>query len=328
MSEFTLARMVFGSHLYGTNTPDSDRDYKEIFIPTVTDILLQRATKTSRSRSTGDPNAKNVAGDEDVEQFSLHGYMKLLCDGQTVAVDMLFAPPSAMIESSWHWDEIQDHRHRFVSRAIKPFVGYCRAQANKYGIKGSRMAAAEAAAGAFTLFVDQPYMRLEECEATIADLVAAHPEHISIEPRVHPQNKDAVVDHLSVCGKLAPFTLRLPQVAAMYGSLFDRYGERARQAKDNQGVDWKALMHARRIQQQAVELLDTGHITFPRPNAHELLAIRTGSRPYVEVGAEIEQGMVKLEQAMGRSTLQNKPDKKLADRMVLTAYQSRVSLIG
>lgn len=37
-----VVRVEFGSHLYGTNTPASDHDYKSVFIPSAEDILLQR----------------------------------------------------------------------------------------------------------------------------------------------------------------------------------------------------------------------------------------------------------------------------------------------
>jgi hypothetical protein len=38
-------------------------------------------------------------------------------------------------------------------------------------------------------------------------------------------------------------------------------------AETQEGVDWKALSHAVRVGTQALELLKTGHVTFPLPNA-------------------------------------------------------------
>jgi predicted nucleotidyltransferase len=42
-----ICETVFGSHLYGTSTEQSDRDYKGIFLPSAQDILLGRIPKTS-----------------------------------------------------------------------------------------------------------------------------------------------------------------------------------------------------------------------------------------------------------------------------------------
>lgn len=322
MGELTIAHMKFGSHVYGTNTPESDHDFKTIFIPDARDILLQTATKVSRSHSTGDPLGKNAADDVDVEEFSLHGYMKLLCEGQTVAVDMLFVPPQLIEQTSATWDFIRDSRKAFISRSIQPFVGYCRAQANKYGIKGSRMAAAKAAASELSQMKPKDF-KLGDAPATIAYLVAEHPGHIEVVDIAHPRTGQ-VVQHLSVCGKKAPFTLQCWKAQEMYESLWQRYGDRARQAMNNEGIDWKALMHARRIQDQAIELLKTGEVEFPRPNAEALLQIRLGKRPYAEVASEIEQGMSNLEAAMEKSTLKDIPNRRAADAIVIEAYAAQV----
>jgi predicted nucleotidyltransferase len=40
----TIVRMKFGSHLYGTEPPRSDLDFKSLFVPSARDILLQRMT--------------------------------------------------------------------------------------------------------------------------------------------------------------------------------------------------------------------------------------------------------------------------------------------
>ncbi len=47
-----IVKMKFGAHLYGTATPDSDVDYKGIFLPTKEELLLGRVPK-SYNYSTG-----------------------------------------------------------------------------------------------------------------------------------------------------------------------------------------------------------------------------------------------------------------------------------
>ena len=37
-----IVRMVYGSHLFGTNIESSDRDFKSIFLPSARTILLQK----------------------------------------------------------------------------------------------------------------------------------------------------------------------------------------------------------------------------------------------------------------------------------------------
>jgi predicted nucleotidyltransferase len=45
---------------------------------------------------------------------------------------------------------------------------------------------------------------------------------------------------------------------------------------DEHGYDTKFAMHCMRLITQGIELITTGHITFPRPDAQELLDIRGG----------------------------------------------------
>ena len=60
----TLIRIQHGSHLYGTSTPESDRDYKSVFLPAGRDIILQRVPKVI-DRGTGSKHLKNTKDDID-----------------------------------------------------------------------------------------------------------------------------------------------------------------------------------------------------------------------------------------------------------------------
>lgn len=317
--------MQFGSQVYGTSTPESDTDYKGIFVPDPRDILLQRATKVSTNTSTGDPLGKNEPGDVDRENFSLHGYLKLLCEGQTIAVDMLFVPERFYM-GEFHplWWRIRENREKLLSSQVTAFVGYCKSQANKYGIKGSRMKAAHEAALLMARLGSRPphglRARLEEHRDELVAFVK-ETEHVCFEFRtIRSESTDHEIEHLSVCGKLAPLTAPLQQARDMYTGLWHRYGDRARAAANNEGIDWKALMHAVRILHQAQELLAAGHVTFPRPEAEELLAIRLGQRDYNAVAREIEEGIDGLDALVESSRLRSEPDRGFAEDLVVHAY--------
>ena len=135
-----IVEMRFGSHLYGTATPLSDLDYKAVYLPDARDILLQRVrgmVSLSREKAAGE---KNLPGDVDREILSLQRYLELLAEGQTVALDMLFAPDAVMARPpSPLVRQIPANGPR-LRRAARRLARYCRQQANKYGIKGSRVA--------------------------------------------------------------------------------------------------------------------------------------------------------------------------------------------
>ncbi|EOU4524862.1 hypothetical protein ACOIZZ_001972 [Escherichia coli] len=52
-------KSYFGSHLYGTSTPESDVDFKEIFVPPARDILIGNV-KEHMSKNTNNTSSKTL----------------------------------------------------------------------------------------------------------------------------------------------------------------------------------------------------------------------------------------------------------------------------
>lgn len=319
----TVVTMVFGSHLYGTNTPSSDLDYKAVYIPEAKDILLGRVKDVVEENTKTDTSVRNSSTDVDRETFALQKYLQLLSKGQTVALDMLFAPAWNRPLCSWQWPEIQANKGKLISKQCQSYIGYCRTQANKYGIKGSRMGSAEVAFNYFRHINEHlgPTYRLNDV-ASYMERELAGLEHVEFLDIANPAG--AVVRHISVCGKKVPFTQTVKEAAAVYSHLYNEYGIRARQAKDNQNIDWKALSHAVRVGRQAIELLNDHHITFPRPEAKHLVAIKTGELPFDAVADEIETLLAEVETASTKSTLPDKPDQSFIDQLVFDTYKNKV----
>ncbi|MCB1466569.1 MAG: nucleotidyltransferase domain-containing protein [Rhizobiaceae bacterium] len=321
----TILRIQFGSHLYGTSTPASDFDFKSVFIPDARDILLGRAKGSISEKRPKAEGEKNYAGEVEEEAFSLQKYLQLLAQGQTVALDVLFAPDDAVVEGTAphvEWREIVRNRHRLITKKSAAFVGYCRQQANKYGIKGSRVAAAREALAVLAMWdACHPNMKLATAHDHIVNACTKH-EHMIIEDIKHPNG--TCQTFWNVCGRKLPYTNTIRSAHSIVERLVNEYGHRALQAESNQGVDWKALSHAVRVANQAIELLETGHVTFPLPNAQHILNIKLGRLPYQEVAAEIEAKLELVEAAAAKSTLREEPDQQWIDDFVAKVYGDAV----
>lgn len=315
----TIFKTQFGSHVYGTNLPSSDLDYKSIFIPDVNSILLQRAKGTIVKNTKADKNSRNTKDDVDDEQFSLHQYLKLLSEGQTVALDMLFTPQKWWVDSSLEWETIRSNKEYLVHKGTSSFVGYTRQQAAKYGVKGFRVAALK-----HTLdWLDGQVSFIKLKDTDVVNFVERiNNEHISIALCKSPNNTEE--PHLQVCNRKVPFHATVKYVREIFGRIYNEYGNRARLAEQNEGIDWKALMHAVRVAREAEELLTTGKITFPRPEKDLLLQIRQGILPYKQVAEIIEQGLNKIEEAQNKSVLPISPDFDKIDQLVLDIYSKEV----
>lgn len=314
-----IFKTEFGSKVYGTSVPTSDTDYKSIFIPTPNEIILQRAPKVITNNTKKDTTAKNEASDVDDESISLQHYLKLLSEGQTPMIDMLFTPEKHWQIADGVWGEIQRNKHLLLTKKLDAVVGYVGQQANKYGVKGSRMNAVKTAIDWLSL-ISPPKTTLNDVKELIELFVRTeNSEYISIN--MIDEKTKGIKPYLCVCGRNAPFNGTVKHALDMYTKVYDQYGHRAKQAADNQGVDWKALYHAVRVAAEARELLLTGNITFPRPEAQLLLQIRKGELPYAQVAELIEQGLEDVKAAQLVSTLREKADLEWIDDFVYEIYR-------
>lgn len=306
-----LVRIQHGSHLYGTNTPSSDLDYKGVHIPSGRAILLGKPEDVIDRTIKLSDTIKNQAGDVDEQSYSLAKWLKMLHSGDTVGTEILFAPPEAIIEMDPLWPIIRAQAKGLLNRQVKGFVGYCQRQAAKYGVKGSRMAACKDILELLSK-ADQRAKMHEIAE----DLHAFCSTHEFSEIVPVEQANGTVLMHLDVVDRKIPFTNSVQQAREIYTKVYLNYGDRARSAMDNKGIDWKAMSHAVRVAGQALELLRHGTIAFPRPDAALLLQIKRGEVPFSDVGQMLEELVDALDTASATSILPDKTDYDLVDRMV------------
>lgn len=319
-----IIEIKFGSHLYGTDTPNSDLDLKGIYLPTAREIVLGKVVptiSTSRPKQDGERNTKD---DVDIEMLSLGQYLKLLLEGQTMALDILFAPAHSWTYLTTHPLDREIHhrifvnRHRLLNRNVNAFVGYAKQQASKYGQKGFRIHAYREAMA----FLDG-YPFENERIGALGDkeiqvwIDAVGNENIHLEWK---DNNGKLLQHINVCGKYIPFNATFKHTKGWLRKYLEEYGQRAKLAEQNQGIDWKALSHAVRVNSEAQEVLTKATITFPRPDRELLLRIKTGQIPFPEVSTLIDEGLEKLKECAETSALPEKPDYAWADELLWETY--------
>jgi predicted nucleotidyltransferase len=315
-------KCLFGSHLYGLQTPSSDKDYKGIYLPERDNLLLGNYAK-HYSQSTGDDKSKNTADDIDVEIFSLPYFIELACKGETVAIDMLHAKDNlAESVDDWHntidfiWDELLADRTKFYTKDMKSYVGYARKQANKYGVKGSRMGDVEKVVN-WLMFSKNDEQRLT---TTIRQVYNQLPisEFIKL---VSQDTKQGVLKFYEICGRKYQDTLTLEQLLVHAQGIYDEYGDRAKMAKLDLGVDWKAVSHALRASYQMLGILKDGDFDYPLPQTDFLLAVKTGQLNFVnEVQPELESVIQTIEKLAENSKLPQKVDRNYWDQWLLKKY--------
>jgi hypothetical protein len=304
-----IARILCGSRLYGTNVRDSDHDFKVVFIPGAQDILLGQVKNVCKKE-----------GGDDAEYMSYQQYLKLLCQGQTIALDMAFAPRKFhQQEPGPEWYSIDANLGRFLSRNCKAFVGYCRQQASKYVVKKDRLEAVQRIVDVLKLGDGHGVKKVRDLGG-LSSVVNRTPFVCwkdGLEPR-----KATNVRHLSVCETLIPDTASVKEALRTYEKKLAGYGARVRAGQNAGDADWKSMYHAVRVGYQAIELMETGSITFPRPERNFLKLIRRGRIPLEEVQITIEANLDRVQRAADASELPEQPDWNFADELVVGTYRS------
>ena len=315
-NEKIIVKMFFGSTLYGTRNENSDTDIKGVFLPRRRDIILGRIPQQYSEKRNKVDGEKNTKEDIDIEIFSLHEFIKLACEGQTLALDMLHAPGNMIIEGSRIWSDIVAHRDKFYTKNLKAFIGYAQRQAAKYGIRESRLNTASDFIKILEL--SNQNVQLSEIWDILKDLDSL--EHF------HFLGKDENgIEKLQVCGKQFHETARVNYVLPIIKRFYDNYGERAKLAADNQGIDFKAVSHAIRVSIELKELLTEGTIIFPLKEAEMIRKVKDGKMDYITEVVPILEGLMdEVTDLSEKSKLPDKVDRKFWDDFIIDVIENYV----
>lgn len=296
----TVAKILFGSNLYGTNTPESDTDYKEIYIPDSKSLVMGNA-KNHMSNNTSAEGMKNTASDIDHELFSLKYFIGLGMEGETVALDMIHAPADKVLHSDLPhvWEALQANREKFYTTDMKSYFGYVRKQAAKYGVKGSRMAALRQVVDVLKSTDDYVYVEMEPLAGTktvrVFDIKHKLPVNEFCEWVVDTNQKAGCQDFYVVLGRKFQMTISVEEMKRSLYKLWEEYGERARLAEQNNGIDWKSLSHALRGGYQLQEIYQTGDLIYPLKDAEHIKDVKAGRITFKAVQEELEDVVSSVE---------------------------------
>lgn len=315
-----LVKTYAGSHLFGTDTPESDTDYKGVYIPTAEQILLGNYPETIQ-QTTGASDSKNSKYDIDVELYSLTKFMKMLENGDTAAIELLFTPDEMIVEKSVLWETIVSQRDQLISKKVKGIIGYSRHQANKYGIKGLRL-------DDLTVSINE--LKRIDKELGGGSLKLKHAwdevnqalkglEHVRFVKLTPNKAAEEDVPAIDILGKKFDWHCGFTYVLQSLKKTQKEYGRRAREAKSNGGIDFKALSHALRVSIQGIELLKTGKITLPLKEK-DVTLVRSVKLEKMEspiVSLLIEEKLAELEELSKTSTLRESLDKDFVNELII-----------
>ena len=346
MDEKIVFATYYGSRLYGTAGPNSDTDIKGVFLPTKEDCLLCKAPKhfilnTNKSGS-------NTKDDTDETYLSLQYFLELLTQGETNALDMFFSYTNyeQNITDSPLYRKMIDNADKLITKNVSKYLGYVKSQAIKYSVKGDKLNNFYA----FRDFLDNKTGHVLLKDALLINNVIkfedlevrdTSTEYMKGTKLIGKRNKiegTPFGDHVYVLiaeNKELYFMISDIKfqmngtINENKGSLYKTlksYGQRAENAANDKGADYKALSHAVRVLFQAEELLTTGKITFPLKGDQLKMVrdikFRKTNMTFEQIVDFIEKKLKDIEENILPNTkLRSKPDYEFIKRLILDAYK-------
>jgi len=303
----SIVEMRVGSHLYGLNTQDSDQDFAGIYIPDLSEVLLnsqQDVVDLSTNTET-----KNSPEDIDRKFFSLRKFIELCKKGDTNALDMLHADDKNIISSSEAFETIKKNRAKCYTRNMSSMLGYLRAQANKYGVRGSRLSAVNKAIKMCDAITDK--------KTTLADYWSFLPISEFSWTESIDSESSGIQNFYVVCGRKYQDCMTYGEFGECMNNLRKKYGSRAEQAESNDGVDFKSIVCALRVGYQMIDILTTGTYSYPLAQTEYLKDVRAGRESITDIRKVLERLVDEVLLKIEDSDLPEEPDTKFWDDLYL-----------
>ncbi len=117
-----------GSHLYGTNTPESDLDFKGVCVEPPDLVFGTQQFEQHETKPRLD-DTKTMTGVEEGVIYSLRKFARLALKGNPNSIECLFAPEQFVLTCTAEGERLRSLREAVVSqRTIKQYLGYLHAQ--------------------------------------------------------------------------------------------------------------------------------------------------------------------------------------------------------
>lgn len=349
MEQNLIFKAVVGSQSYGTATPESDVDYKGVYMQSVDELI-----------SFNYKEQIDIGKDECY--YEVRRFLQLLQSANPTVLELLYSPEDCIQVKKPVFDLITKHRDKFLTKKCKlSFGGYAIAQIKKAKGLDKKMnwerARVERKTPLDFCYVYEngktipitTWLHREKLEQELCGLVALD----------HFRDCYALYyDYNSHYGKQANRTytplgfkgivlddsnsIRLsstPKGMQPNGIVYynkDGYSMHCREYKEysewmekrntqryvdikghNQQIDGKNLLHCRRLLDMAMEIARNKTISVRRPNADYLLSIRRGEVELDEIISKANEDIVNLDEFFDKSGLPEEVDKKFVNDLLL-----------
>ena len=297
-----------GSHLYGTNTPESDEDYCGVFMPPSEYVLgyknVKEVTANLISKNEFGRNTKEAV---DKKLYEFRHFCNLAMTNNPTILELLFTDDKNILFENEIGEALISNRKLFPSQLmVRGFLGYAKQQRHKMVIRSDKFNELEQGLTVLKAMEDNEVM---------ADAMSKYPD-------IFEYRKGDM--KLIWCGDLqierGVFVKKARKIIAQrIGSATSR-----KELIRKHGYDTKFASHLIRLLTEGLEFINTGTLVFPLHNAEHLLDIKTGKYTCQEVIDMSEVYEAMYEEALKTTPLPKTPDNKKIEKFVISMMYNHI----
>lgn len=254
-----ILKIRSGSHLFGTNTPESDLDMVGVFLPTSQMLYgFANCEVVEMNVKAKDDTGRNTAEAVDCTFYEFRKFIKLAVQNNPNILHLLFANPENIIFQSDIGKALLNRRRMFPSKqAHHRFVAYADAQRHKMRIKPENYHALETALEFLSDKDDHSVLGEYKNDSPCLKYDGEKGHHILVgdlhlEPSVYVKKARRMIED-----RLAKATNRK--------ELFLKFG-----------YDTKYSSNLIHLLKEGIDLMKFGELVYPLPYAKDIIDIKQG----------------------------------------------------
>lgn len=338
MEHKLLFKAIIGSQAQGTATPQSDEDYKGVYIQPIDDLI-----------SYGYEEFVKVSKDE--TYYEIKRFLDLLSVANPEALELLFSPDDCVLHTSPQFKLLQGHKDKFITKlCAKTFANYAYNQIKKSKGTDKKInweeqkvtrktpidfcfITVDGKTMPITKWLEITHRKQELCGLInldhFKDTYALYYDEAEIE------HFKGIIGENSNELRLSSIPKGMTPVTILYYNK-DGYTTHCKDYKSYQEwiekrninrfhtnvshgqiYDSKNLSHCRRLIDIAIEIGNTGTFTVKRPNTEYLLEIKRGDVPLDQIIADAERDIAGLDDLYKKSNLPETVDPDFVKKILL-----------
>lgn len=304
-----------GSHFFNLNSPNSDSDFRGVYMPSLEEFYYGESKRRFFERKTLEGNktgVKNTKDDVDFYLFSYTFFLDLLKRGDFNCMELLHTPQDKILINSQEMKDLMFLRKTLLVNDISAFLGFIKKEYRRYGVNINHYKIQEDFANFLRKY--PPHTRLKDVWADIKEYAKDDSQVIFTTSLTGNNNS---VPTVKIAQRFYQDTVRVDYVVDAIDERLKKYGHRQKNMAAH-GVEFKGLYHALRLIYEANDLFDHGEfkIPFDKERHNTLKSIKDGTMLQDDIFNLIDDEIDKIydrekEVKTNKPDVENRIDKML-----------------